>query len=1071
MEKERKRTHRPQGRVPIPALALFAIVLSVAVLLMGSSGSESEAASYGSGTDPYGGLYADWSDLTDGADYYIVSGGDVMITFEGRSMDGVTITGDSRLSVVPEDSSIYGVLRSNTGISLDGKTINLVAVTVYASYLPVYGAVDYGTIEAPLSRADALLSNLAYATFFVKPGSEVNFESSSMVSVVITALSVTEGYGLSVADDGSITGKLTKTGEITAKIQYNNKSTGVISERIGTLICTEGGKAVSGLTIRSSDSLKMGASITIHADATPSDAAYTDVSWTVSSEGHGGYYVDGNGDLVVIGVSKGDIQITAKSRDGSNVSASKTISVTDADIKIQTIQLTDFTGGKKSLTLDSDTDMVKFTGRYETGKDYTISTYLVNTPEGVGLIAGKTAEDNYVMIPKCGETELHWVDNYGMLGTDTGSFTVIKECTITYDANGGLMSNGQSTMTKTTSGPIELAFPSKEGSTFAGWYDAKDGGKLIGKAGSTYTPDGNVTIYAHWDASTLEVVSEFEWAGGQGVLLSYTPKVKDSITGEEITDFKVEVPKAKDQTGCLYADGSRVYGMMKDLIPGTYTAQVIISKTGYASVTQTITIAMPVYTLEPIDSKTMVGQKWLTNLTMKPDDAYIESFSVKFNDGSATSAQYDAGMSGNKGFYIVCKEEGIYTVSLVLSAPGIPSSTKTITLRAESSGEYSDPPSISSIKVTRYGGASSDNPIDPNTYYLSAIGAANYDTIEWDFGDNSEPSTSGLEQIHRFTPGVYTIKCTVTNVATGQTATASTKLETLDEPSVDTSDMINIGSKYTSGIIRTDYSNPTLVAKTSDGNVLDYFTLNKSTLSDGSYAFVVTGVCNEISLVGKTITFTVSSGSKVIKTWNAVVYAQSGADDIKIEASVKYKVDGLKVTLTDIVPNKASMSLMVDWGDGVLDRDSASATFSHEYSAHGNYTVSMLWKWTSSSGEASQREKTLNIDLQSSETPSVVYHANGGKGTMDSQTGSKTYTIQKCAFVRDGMTCNYWNTSPDLTGTTFKAGDEVSPDGTLDLYAVWENVETEDSKDIIRYAACALVLGIVAVIVVRRYVL
>ena len=69
------------------------------------------------------------------------------------------------------------------------------------------------------------------------------------------------------------------------------------------------------------------------------------------------------------------------------------------------------------------------------------------------------------------------------------------------------------------------------------------------------------------------------------------------------------------------------------------------------------------------------------------------------------------------------------------------------------------------------------------------------------------------------------------------------------------------------------------------------------------------------------------------------------------------------------------------------------------------------------------------------------------------------------------MTCKYWNTSPDLKGTTYKAGDEVSPEGKLDLYAVWVPEESEDSNDVIRYAACALLIGIAALILIRRYVL
>lgn len=1070
MERERKRPSDPHPRVAIPAMALFAFVLASAFLLVGSGDCDSDAASYGSGAEPYGGLYADWSELTDGADYYVVAGGEVLITFEGRSMNGIAFAGGTDFAVSPEDSSIYGNLHSNSTITLDGKTVNLVSTTIYGSDLPIYGKVNYGTIEDPVSSVDAQLSNLAYQTFFVKPGSQVNFESTSMLSVEITALSVTEGFGLSITDDGSISGKLNKAGVVTAKIQYNNKSTKVVTEKTGTLICTDGGKFASSISIRSEDSVKMGSTITVHADVTPSDAAFKEVSWTISSQGHGGYYVDGNGDLVIIGVSEGDIEITAKSKDGSNVSASKTISVSDADINVKTIELKDHINGNESLSLDSDVNLLILKGRFITGNP-NIETYLVNMPDGVGTIAGKTTDHNYVLIPKAGETELQWVDSYGAYGTDSGTLTLVRESTITFDANGGSV-DGQSTKTETTTGTIRLPVAIKDSSKFSGWYDAKENGNFIGLAGAEYTPSGDITLYAHWDVPGLQITSDLIWVGGNGSTLSYTPKVTNSLTGEEITDFKVEIPKAKDQTGCLRADGSRVYGMMKDLIPGSYTAEVIVSKTGFESASQTITVRMPVQTLEPIDADTVVGQKWTIILTMKPDDAYIESYVVKFNDKTATSAQYDAGKSGNRGFYITCKSEGIYTIELTLSASGIDSSVKTITLNAKQAEEHADPPVINSVKVTRYMGASDDNPAEPNTYYFSAIGAANYDVLIWDFGDGDSFETTELEQIHRYAvPGAYTVKCTVKNVTTGEFDEASKNLETLDEPSVDASDIINIGSKYTSKIIRSTYSNLTLEVR-CDGKTLDCFKLNRSTLSDGSFVYTVTGVCNEIGLVGKEVTFLLSSGSTPVETWKATVYAQSDTDDVKIEASAKYKADGLVVTLTDIAPNKSSMRLMVDWGDGSnLSRDAASAEFTHEYSSKGKYSVSMVWTWTSTDGTPSQREFTVNVDLSSSEGPSIVYHANGGQGTMDAQTGSKKYTIQECKFVREGMTCKYWNTSPDLKGTTYKAGDEVSPDGKLDLYAVWVPEESEDSNDVIRYAACALLIGIAALILIRRYVL
>ena len=46
---------------------------------------------------------------------------------------------------------------------------------------------------------------------------------------------------------------------------------------------------------------------------------------------------------------------------------------------------------------------------------------------------------------------------------------------------------------------VSLPTPTRTGYTFKGWYDAATGGNLIGKAGASYTPSGNITLYAQWE--------------------------------------------------------------------------------------------------------------------------------------------------------------------------------------------------------------------------------------------------------------------------------------------------------------------------------------------------------------------------------------------------------------------------------------------------------------------------------------------------------------------------------------------------------------------------------------------
>ena len=98
-----------------------------------------------------------------------------------------------------------------------------------------------------------------------------------------------------------------------------------------------------------------------------------------------------------------------------------------------------------------------------------------------------------------------WTGTIDKLTGDT-TFTVTAEpkdapkppvkptYTITFNANGGSVS--PETMETDENGKLsELPTPTRDGCTFDGWYDAKDGGSKV-PADKTYTE--STTIYAHW---------------------------------------------------------------------------------------------------------------------------------------------------------------------------------------------------------------------------------------------------------------------------------------------------------------------------------------------------------------------------------------------------------------------------------------------------------------------------------------------------------------------------------------------------------------------------------------------
>ena len=76
----------------------------------------------------------------------------------------------------------------------------------------------------------------------------------------------------------------------------------------------------------------------------------------------------------------------------------------------------------------------------------------------------------------------------------TAAPPAVTKFTITFDANGGSVS--PETMETDENGKLSaLPTPTRDGCTFDGWYDAKDGGSKV-PADKTYTE--STTIYAHW---------------------------------------------------------------------------------------------------------------------------------------------------------------------------------------------------------------------------------------------------------------------------------------------------------------------------------------------------------------------------------------------------------------------------------------------------------------------------------------------------------------------------------------------------------------------------------------------
>ena len=69
----------------------------------------------------------------------------------------------------------------------------------------------------------------------------------------------------------------------------------------------------------------------------------------------------------------------------------------------------------------------------------------------------------------------------------------------------------------------------------------------------------------------------------------------------------------------------------------------------------------------------------------------------------------------------------------------------------------------------------------------------------------------------------------------------------------------------------------------------------------------------------------------------------------------------------------------------------------------------------------------------------ITYNANGGSGTVASQTVTpgSTVKLQQATFTKSGYICIGWSTSSSATTAEYSSGKTITPTGDMTLYAVW----------------------------------
>ena len=88
-------------------------------------------------------------------------------------------------------------------------------------------------------------------------------------------------------------------------------------------------------------------------------------------------------------------------------------------------------------------------------------------------------------------------------------------------------------------------------------------------------------------------------------------------------------------------------------------------------------------------------------------------------------------------------------------------------------------------------------------------------------------------------------------------------------------------------------------------------------------------------------------------------------------------------------------------------------------------------------------------------TYTVTFDANGGKGSMDSQTftAAQEQRLNRNSFNRPGYTFEGWNTKADGTGVSYANGQVVTLTGSVTLYAQWKFIPIQLEPFTVRFDA------------------
>ena len=215
----------------------------------------------------------------------------------------------------------------------------------------------------------------------------------------------------------------------------------------------------------------------------------------------------------------------------------------------------------------------------------------------------------------------------------------------TYSANANATLYAQYTSSTTTAAVSLTSNVSKSGYSFNGWYTAASGGTRVGGGGSSYTPTGNVTLYAQWTASsaTLSSVSPTTVDCGNNLTGSWTStgstykyKLKvtcgnatatwSSLTAANASSTTVQIPTS------WYSMDASLNGPLRDTTSATATCELYTyasdgtTQIGTAS-SKTFTVKVPTSVVPSLSTLTASSSSDNTVVSGWGSTVFVQGYS------------------------------------------------------------------------------------------------------------------------------------------------------------------------------------------------------------------------------------------------------------------------------------------------------------------------------------------------------------------------------------------------------------------------------------------------------------